>query len=121
MRAKRTDSNQASIVKDLRELGFQVVVTNLGDDYPDLMVGSKGTWTLIEIKKPDGDFTRGQLEFLADARGPIGYATDTGEAIGLIYGDHLTLGQRIHISQWLIKNPDQQSLSVKKLRKLVNA
>jgi len=118
--AKRTDSNQASIVKDLRKARAQVEVTNMGDDFPDLVAGWS-QWVLLEIKNPDGDFSRGQLSFLATAQGPVGFATNTEEAFDVLQGYHLTRSQKEQIAVWLIKNPDQQSLSVKKLRKLVNA
>jgi len=121
MRAKRTDKNQADIVRDLRLAGVQVLVTNFGDDFPDLLCGWRGKWTLLEIKKPDGDITRGQLEFARDAKGNIGIATTTDEACNVLFGNTLTSSQQTKIATWLIKNPDQQSLSVKKLRKLVNA
>ena len=119
--AKRTDSNQASIVKDLRKAKFQVIVTNMGDDFPDLIAAFASHWVMLEIKKPDGDFTRGQLQFLADAGAPVGFATDTNEAAKMITCGYLRPAQKAEIAVWLVKNPDQQTLSVKKLRKLVNA
>ncbi len=125
---KRTDHVQNTIVKDLRACGIQVIITNDGFDHPDLLCGYRGIWTLLEIKNPlvtnvsKGTMTRGQLEFIADARGPVGVATNFEESRRIIVDqDWITQREQENIIAWLIRNPDQQSLSVSKFREMLNA
>ena len=124
MRAKRTDKNQAEIVEHLRAVGVQTIVTNMGNDFPDLLCGAScwNGWTLLEVKQPSGCLDRGQLEFLRDATGAVAVVTDVDEAtFAVLSGDGL-LGEsdREQIAKWLIRNPDQETVSVKKFRKLIN-
>ena len=50
----RTDSNQSQVVDDLRKLGISVAITsNLGDGFPDLLLGYGFKNLLVELK--DGD------------------------------------------------------------------
>ncbi len=123
---KRTDHVQNTIVKDLRALGIQVVITNGGFDHPDLLCGYKGVWTLLEIKNPlvtnvsKGTLTRGQMQFIVDARGPIGVATNLDEAQDIVkWEGGITEKQKENIIAWLIRNPDQQTLSVSKFREML--
>lgn len=52
--AKRTDRNQADIVRDLRALGYSAYPTHeLGRGFPDIAVGFRGRNFLFEIKDPD--------------------------------------------------------------------
>ena len=52
-RQARTDRNQAQIVRELRELGANVLVlSSIGDGCPDLLVGMKGKLALCEVKDP---------------------------------------------------------------------
>ncbi len=54
MRARRTDKNQVSIVKELRSMGYSVAVTSgAGDGFPDLVVGHAGSNYLFELKDPN--------------------------------------------------------------------
>jgi hypothetical protein len=49
--AYRTDSNQAEIVKALRQIGASVTITaGLGDGFPDLAIGYQGVNHLAEVK-----------------------------------------------------------------------
>ncbi len=51
MYAKRTDSNQASIVKALRKMGFTVFISSgVGNGFPDIVVGAYCKNWLFEIK-----------------------------------------------------------------------
>lgn len=77
--AKRTDANQKEIVESLRDIGVQVIVTNFGDSYPDLMI-AYSTWVLVEIKDKDTPVKRGQMEFMAQAKGYVGIALTFEEA-----------------------------------------
>jgi hypothetical protein len=118
--AKRTDFNQKEIVDELRSRGVQTVLTNFGENFPDLLCGYMGDWTLIEVKQPDGSLDRGQLDWLSIARGRVGVATTPTEAVVLAIGPGISEVEKDRIAAWLIKNPTQQSLSVKKFRKLIN-
>ena len=120
MRAKRTDKNQAEIVKLLRRHYGQVIVTNMGDDFPDLLCGSNGGWTLLEVKQPNGCLDRGQLKFLSEAHGAVAVVTNIDEAINALWdADTLNDEQKVRIAHWLIRNPDQETLSVKKFRAVI--
>ena len=122
MRAKRTDTNQQSIVDDLRKAGVQAVLTSsMGHDFPDLLLGHSSKWILAEIKQPKGDLSRGQLEFFAKSRGPVGVVTDLHEALCLATRPEefaLTYKQKDAIAAWLVQNPSQESLGVGKFRRL---
>lgn len=121
MRAKRTDKNQASIVADLRKAGIQVIVTNMGDNYPDLMC-ARYQWVLVEIKQPDGSLDRGQLEFLRDARGHVAVATTFTEAYRAVMNPQsyaITPKKQERIAFWLSQNPAQETLAVKKFFKII--
>lgn len=118
--AKRTDGNQAEIVSHLRSCGIQVIVTNMGDDFPDLLCGSAAGWTLLEVKQPDGCLTRGQLAFISDSRGKVAVVTEKREASTRLWSeDFITAKQRDLIAEWLIRNPDQEKLRVTKFRKII--
>lgn len=125
MRAKRTDGNQKAIVEALRKYGAKVIVTNFGDDFPDLLCSSlTSEWVLMEVKEPHGCLDRGQLAFLSDVRcGAVAVVTNEDEAIDALRDEENRLEYREQeaIEKWLIKNPNQQSLSVKKFRKVINA
>lgn len=50
-RAARTDANQSPIVRGLRRFGaFVVVLSAVGGGVPDLLVGFRGRWFLLELK-----------------------------------------------------------------------
>ena len=70
MRHGRRDSTHAPIRTRLRELGASVADTaDLGDDFPDLLVGFCGASFLVEIKGPKGKLSDGQTEFARTWRG----------------------------------------------------
>lgn len=118
--AKKTDRSQPTIVKELRQRGTQVIITNFGNDFPDLLIGGGVNWSLVEIKEPDGDLSRGQLEFLANAQGRVGVATDIDTAFAIAHGiGYLSVLQKDEIGKWLIRNPTQKSLSVRKFFKVI--
>lgn len=118
---KRTDRSQLDIVKDLRARGVQVIVTNFGSSFPDLLIGYRlRNWLLVEVKEPNGCFDRGQLQFLADACGPVAVATTADEAAFALHeGKALQTSQKDKIAAWLLRNPTQETLSVKKFRAVI--
>lgn len=65
--AKKTDKNQASVVKKLREMGAIVVdLSAVGKGMTDLLVGFEGQTILLEIKDgADKKFTPAQIKFFA--------------------------------------------------------
>ncbi len=55
MRARRTDKAHAAIRDALRDLGFSVADTHdVGDGFPDLVIGRYGFDAKVEIKTPKG-------------------------------------------------------------------
>jgi len=65
MRARKIDSNQNQVVKNLRQLGISVAITSsLGKGFPDLVIGYKGKNYLIELK--DGAKTKSQKKLTTD-------------------------------------------------------
>lgn len=121
--AKRNDANQKAIVSDLRDLGIQVILTHrVGEDFPDLLCGWNN-WTLLEIKNTEGSsLHRGQLHFLADARGFVAVVCDSDSAIQAVTDprEHcLSNSQQERIVAWLVRNPNQETLSVRKFFDLV--
>jgi len=58
MTRKRTDDNQTSIVKALRDAGASVQsLASIGRGCPDLLVGYAGKTHLIEVKARTGKLT----------------------------------------------------------------
>jgi hypothetical protein len=122
---KKVDANQKGIVSELRQLGIQVILTNMGENYPDLMVGHGGNWILLEVKNPLGGkfvLDRGQLRFLADARGFVAVVCDPDNAIQAVTDPReycLSNSQQNKIVAWLVRNPTQETLSVLKFFDLI--
>jgi len=87
--AKRTDANQAEIVKTLRQAGADVYdLSKVGKGIPDLLVTFNGETILMEVKMPKGKFTPDQLKFIANWKGGPLSRVDSPESalrvIGLI-------------------------------------
>lgn len=114
--AKKVDRSQPQIVAALRRTGNQVVVTNMGDNFPDLLCGVVNYWKLVEVKELDGHFSRGQIEFLSTCVGPVDIVT--GEDDGLLSlkkRRSLTPQEKTAMMLWLLRNPEQETIRVKKL------
>ena len=78
----KSDSNQGTIVQQLRDVGFSVHVTSgVGDGFPDLVVGIAGRTVLVEIKTAKGTLTPDQIEFFRDFRGDAIVARDVEEIL----------------------------------------
>lgn len=92
-RAARTDANHADIAKAMRGMGAYVVdCSQVGNGFPDLMVGWRGRWELVEIK--DGSkvpsarkLTAYQMVFHADAERvgcKVHVVTNVDEALAVL-------------------------------------
>jgi len=66
-RAARRDENEGEIVAALRVVGALVFPIS-AKDIPDLLVGWRGCWHVVEVKSEDGELTKGQERFAALAR-----------------------------------------------------
>jgi len=88
--AKRTDANQAKIVKILRQAGADVYdLSKVGKGIPDLLVTFNGETILMEVKRDaKAKFTAEQLKFIANWKGGPLSRVDSPESalrvIGLI-------------------------------------
>lgn len=73
----RPDANQGQIVQQCRDLGYSVAVTSdLGNGFPDIMVGTAGFNLMFEIKDPSQPpskrrLTPNEVDFHAGWRGQI--------------------------------------------------
>ena len=119
--AKKVDRSQSGIVKALRKIGAQVIVTNYGQDFPDLLCGYGGHWKLLEVKEPDGDVSRGQLEFIRDSTGYVQIVTNDNEAINAMFPgcEGFNRYEKNKITEWLIRNPNQETIRVQKLLTMI--
>lgn len=94
---RRTDSNQADVVKCLRKLGYRVQdLSRVGKGCPDLLVGAPwGQLFAIEVKGARGKLTPDQVEWHDDWRRmrPI-VARSVAEAVQAMNAERLgsTLG-----------------------------
>ena len=62
--AKRTDSNQAEIVKALRAVGASVEsLHTVGKGVPDLLCGFRGSTFLLEVKTSTGKLRPSQIDW----------------------------------------------------------
>lgn len=121
---KRTDKGQLAIVRELEACGIQTIVTNFGESFPDLIVCSPRNlqWVLLEIKEIDGSFKRGQLQFIADAKGLVGAATDaqTAYSVANSPGEFcFSANDKNRIDVWLSKNLEVKQIAVRKFFKEV--
>ena len=64
-RAAKVDENQAEIVRNLRKLGASVepALARCGSGCPDLLVGYRKRWLLLEVKAPKGKLEPAQVLF----------------------------------------------------------
>ena len=85
MRAKKTDSNQKSIISELREAGVSVMDTSsIGRGFPDLVLGWQGMNYLVEIKTPKGKPTDFQVNFFTHWRGQAILIRDVKDIFNLL-------------------------------------
>jgi hypothetical protein len=88
-RIRRKDKHHAAIRAHLRIIGFSVADTSdLGDDFPDMLIGAHGFDRLVEIKSDKkthhqaAELSDGQQRFRRDWRGaPVIIAHDVNEIV----------------------------------------
>lgn len=87
---KRSDTNQAAIVKRLREEGATVqLLSNVGGGVPDLLVGYKGTNYLFEVKNITTSYGKTglnniQKEWHVNWSGQVNVVTTIDEALTIL-------------------------------------
>lgn len=97
-RAAKVDTNQKQIVKDLRKVGYSVLVlSRVGDGCPDIMVGTKNINYLFEIKdgkksKSRKKLTNDQVDFFESWKGQVHKVESTEEIIKIISDDKILCG-----------------------------
>lgn len=80
-RAARVDVNQKEIVTELRNLGYCVAITSqLGNGFPDIVVGYRGVNLMFEIKATVKDkLTEHEKAFHDDWKGSVFTITSASE------------------------------------------
>lgn len=87
-RRAKVDTNHAEIVRALRDVGASVQsLASVGKGCPDLLVGFRMRWYLLECKSPGGTLTPDEFGFIQAARAEV-HVVDSVEraleAIGAI-------------------------------------
>lgn len=86
----RRDANHTSVVEALRGVGASVLIlADVGDGCPDLLIGFRGTNLLLEIKdgrKPPSKrkLTPAEQKFHANWRGTVYTVFDETDAVNVI-------------------------------------
>lgn len=86
---KRTDKNQAEIVKALRKAGCTVTsLHEVGRGCPDIVVGYQGKNFLLEIKNPAtyGKLTQWQEKWHSGWRGQVAVVRSPKDALAVVLG-----------------------------------
>ena len=80
--AGKPDGNQAEIVSALRELGATVlIISGVGHNAPDLVVGYRGRNFLMEVKQPGEDLRPGQQDWHAAWQGEVNVVRSISDAL----------------------------------------
>ena len=82
MSPRRTDHNQAEIVKALRDVGATVQDLHLvGHGCPDILVGFRGKNYVMEIKMPKGTLEADQRDWIGEWQGKTHVVRSVDEAL----------------------------------------
>lgn len=85
MKHGRRDANHAEIKSAFLSVGCSVHDTaDVGDGFPDLVVGVAGANLLVEVKTPTGEHTPEQVRFFDEWRGSHYTVRSTDQAIALV-------------------------------------
>lgn len=88
----RVDSNQAALVKELRQMGLSVAVTSsLGHGFPDIICGFLGVNYMLEVKNPDKPpsarvLTGDEQQFADNWKGQIATVMTLADCLKVIHG-----------------------------------
>jgi Holliday junction resolvase len=83
--AAKVDSNQAAIVKALRQVGMSVLsLAPMGKGCPDLLVADDDSYFLIEVKGPKGKLTDDQVAFINEWRGAVHICRTVDDALKIV-------------------------------------
>jgi hypothetical protein len=84
--AAKVDKGQAPIVKELRQVPGCVVkdLSRMGDGWPDLAVGYRGTNFYLEVKGRGKKLTEAQRDWHAEWAGSVHIVHDADEALRVI-------------------------------------
>lgn len=89
-RAAKVDVNQGEIVQALRKIGaFVQPIHRLGQGVPDLLVGFRQRWVVLEVKRDaKAKLTQDEADWHAEVRGraPVFVVTSPLEAISFLQG-----------------------------------
>lgn len=72
-KAKRVDKNQKLVVKQLRKLGYSVLITSsLGKGFPDFIIGFNNLFSVpVELKSEGGTLTKDEKDLHDSYKGYI--------------------------------------------------
>lgn len=85
MKHGRRDANHAEIKSAFLSVGCSVHdTTDVGNGFPDLVVGIAGANLLVEVKTPTGDHTPEQVRFYDEWRGSHYTIRSTEQAVQLV-------------------------------------
>lgn len=81
----RPDGNQDGLVSLARRLGAKVTITSqVGDGFPDLVIGFQGRNYLVEVKQPGGTLRPKQKDFIAGWRGQVAVVDNGDDLVRLL-------------------------------------
>jgi len=81
--AQKRDDNEREIIQALEAVGAQVWQLN-ETDIPDLLVGFRRQWFLLEVKGQQGKLQPGQKQFFEEVMGPAAVVRTQDEALEAI-------------------------------------
>ncbi len=92
MKFAKIDANQNDIVKALRKIGaFVQSLATIGKGCPDLLVGYRGKWHLMEVKDAkktpsQRELTKDEMDWILKAAktGPVHVVETEEQAIGIV-------------------------------------
>ena len=92
MRARRVDTNHATVKKAFKKMGCSILdLFRVGDGCPDLLIAVSGVDQLVEVKSENGEVEWEQAEFHAEWRGAKPVVIRTVEEAVLLVAD---MGER---------------------------
>jgi hypothetical protein len=85
MKHGRRDANHQEVKDAFTALGCSVADTaDVGNGFPDLVVGIAGVTTLVEVKTPEGTHTPEQERFYSEWRGSHYTVRSREQAVDLV-------------------------------------